>query len=153
MTALAQRRPAADAAADESLPPAAVADHPTLERIDGLPVSEHWKATFRAILSAGGPGLPHARDLRWRVRWRARRPNLAALLLGPCYYAALGMWKKGLALSAVALPVLLMTSALAATLGAAGLWAPALVGLAAVFGLRANVDYYRTMVLGDTGWW
>jgi len=25
--------------------------------------------------------------------------------------------------------------------------------LAAIYGLRANADYYRKMVLGDNGWW
>lgn len=26
-------------------------------------------------------------------------------------------------------------------------------GVSAVFAIRANIDYYKKMVLGDNGWW
>lgn len=121
--------------------------------IDALDVSDTWKKRFRVIRTAGGPGLPN-----WKHMSRAqRRPtvhfNILAFLFGPIYYLAKAMWRKAITLFLACFTVVFVL-AMAMELTGFGRYAGALgYGAAAVFAVRANIDYYKKMVLGDDGWW
>ncbi len=137
-------------------PPHSVVDkvndiEPDME-IDNLTVSDKWKERFRAIKLAGGPKLPNFKTLPKEQRRKAMSFNILAFLFGPFYYVAKGMWKKGLAL-------FLMLFLIAILLGLGleyigyGKFAKSLgYGISAIFALRANLDYYKKMVLKNNGW-
>lgn len=120
----------------------------------GLP--EKWRQRFAAIEKAGGE---RARWWRWpevnRLTAKEKRlitSNLWAFVFGPCYYLYLGMWRKAITLSLVAL-------ALDVILGIAGdaldvpvarfLW----IVSAVIFRQCANLDYYRKTILRRKEWW
>jgi len=120
--------------------------------IDGLPVSDGWKRKFRLIQKAGGPKQTQFKSLTSGERMKISF-NILAFLFGPIYYIVKGMWKKGLALFGACFGVLVVLSVLLELAGL-GKVANALgYGAAALFAVRANIDYYKKMVLGDNGWW
>jgi hypothetical protein len=120
--------------------------------IAALAVSDRWKVKFRLLEKAGGVKLTKFKDLSMSERMKVNF-NLLGFLFGPIYYLCKGMWKKGLALfgacllAVVALVILLDLAGLGRFANALG------YGAAAMFGVRANIDYYKKMVLGQNGWW
>lgn len=130
---------------DRSRRPAAVG-------IGSLPVSESWRLKLRLLRKAGGPGLHNFKALTSAER-RKVGFNVPAFLFGPLYYLAKGMWRKALFLSGACI-VGIVVLGLALELAGLGRFANALgYGAAAIFAVRANIDYYKKMVLGDNGWW
>jgi hypothetical protein len=120
--------------------------------IDNLDVSEKWKTKFRAITLAGGPKLPDFKKLEKRDRRKAFGFSILGFLFGPIYYAVKGMWKRGLVLF-LGMAVLVIIGAIILEYFGFGRLGRALgYGMAAVFALRANIDYYKKMVLNDNGW-
>lgn len=116
-------------------------------------LSLDWKSTFASLQKGGGVDLPQSIELTLSERSRVLF-NVWAFLFGPLYYLAKGMWKKALSLSAIALTLYL---ALNWVLGLLGLGASKFATLSvligpALFATRANVDYFKKMVLGDKGW-
>ena len=78
--------------------------------------------------------------------------NIIAFTLGPIYYVAKGMWKKAIALLLI-LFSLFMVIGLVLELCGYGEYVRILnYGVSAYFGARANMDYYKKMVLNDNGW-
>ena len=134
-------------------PAAAVGDVIAFGGIDGLAVSETWKARFRAFHKAGGPKRPNIKSLSREERMKISSPNILAFFFGPFYYLFKGMWRKGISLLLVCTVVIVI---LQVALEAAGL-ASATKALnfisGVVYGTFANGDYYRKMVLGENGWW
>lgn len=128
-------------------------DDATLAKIDKLEVPEHWKQRFVAICHAGGPKLPNLKNLPKPERKLAYRLNILACLFGPFYYFSLGMWKKGLGLSALILPPILVLGWVLTHFGVNHVSTALGSGACTVFGIRANIDYYQTMVLEDLGWY
>lgn len=121
--------------------------------IDSLPVSDKWKQRFKGIKKAGGPAMPHFKQMSKEDRKQVGLFNVLAFLFGPIYYIAKGMWKRALSLFFACFVVLF---GLAIILEWAGMGAIARFlgyGAAAVFAVRANIDYYKKMVLNDNGWW
>jgi hypothetical protein len=129
--------------------PAASSDMPS-----ALP--EKWQRRFAAIEEAGGERArwwrwPEAKQLTGKEK-RLITSNLWAFVFGPFYYLYLGMWRKAITLSLIALVVDLI-------LGMAGdalnvpvdnfLW----IVSAIMFKQCANVDYYRKTVLKRKEWW
>jgi len=137
-------------------PQAAVVDpesQVSAEQIAALPVSDKWKQRFSAIHHAGGIKMPKLKDLPAAERRRAFSFNFLAFFFGPIYYAFKGMWKKGLALF-VACAAVVITLGLGLEYVGYGKLANALgYGVSAVFAARANIDYYKKMLLNDNGWW
>jgi hypothetical protein len=129
-----------------------VAVDSTAAYIERLPVSPAWKDRFVLIAKAGGPKLPKFKDLAFGERMKINF-NVLAFLFGPVYYAVKGMWRKGLALFVAcvvvftALSFILEFAGLGRTVNALGYAA------AAVFAVRANIDFYKKMVLKDNRWW
>jgi len=137
-------------------PQAAVVDpesQVSAEQIAALPVSDKWKQRFSAIHHAGGIKMPKLKELPAAERRRAFSFNFLAFFFGPIYYAFKGMWKKGLALF-VACAAVVITLGLGLEYVGYGKLANALgYGVSAVFAARANIDYYKKMLLNDNGWW
>jgi hypothetical protein len=120
--------------------------------IDGLPVSASWKSKFKLIRKAGGPRLPDFGQLPMGERMKMHF-NILAGLFGPFYYIGKGMWRKGMALFALCFSAILVLGAVLDMLGYGGISKGLGYGAAAVYAVRANLDYYKKMVLGDNGWW
>ena len=128
-------------------PAAATPPRAKTDPISRLDVSESWKRTFRLIDQAGGPALPHFRDLSFGERFGLNF-NILAFFFGPFYYLAKGLWRQ-------AVVYFIFTVVLALLLEAMGLGKLARgvgYGFAAVYAIRANISYYKKVVLGDTPW-
>jgi hypothetical protein len=116
-------------------------------------ISDAWRARFAVLHKAGGAAMPQSIALTLGERAMVRF-NLPAFLLGPVYYAAMGMWKKGVSLALLSIVLVLLARLL---LGAAGL---AHSGFAAMvfaipsllYATRANIDYFTRVVLQDDSW-
>ncbi|MGH8665654.1 MAG: DUF2628 domain-containing protein [Burkholderiales bacterium] len=137
-------------------PPKAEVDERTFAahsaEIASLPVSQSWKNRFRLIEQAGAVKQTRFKELSAGERMQMSF-NILAFLFGPIYYAFKGMWKKGIALFAVCLVAILVLSVVLDFAGL-GRFADGLGYVtAAVFSLRANIDYYKKWVLGENGWW
>ena len=115
--------------------------------IEQLDVSDSWKNTFRLIEKAGGPDLPKFKDLSFGERF-SMNFKILAFFLGPFYYLAKGLWKQAVLylLLAIALILLLDAFGLDKVSKSVG------YGFAAIYAVRANVSYYKKVVLGVTPW-
>jgi len=128
-----------------------VVDTPQLN-IDELAVSATWKRRFHLIETAGGVRLVRLKELPFGDRMRVSF-NVLAFLFGPLYYLAKGLWRKAITFLIVAviivasLSIVLNNATFDVVDRALG------YGLAAIFATRANIDYYKRMVLKDNGWW
>lgn len=111
-----------------------------------------WRMRFDLIEKAGGPKLPHRKRLRFGQNLRVLF-NLWALLFGPFYYIAKGMWRKAITIFLPGYVVLLLINMLA-PFGELDFIMRGVEGaMVALFNLQANVSYYRKIVLGNNGWW
>jgi len=121
--------------------------------IDSLDVSDAWKKRFHWIRKAGGPGLPLLNSLPKEERRGGSPFNILAFLFGGFYYLAKGMWRKAISLMVVMIVVLSVVDLVLELIGFGLLGNVLNFGAAAVFAVRANIDYYKKMVLNDNGWW
>ena len=117
-------------------------------------ISEPWRTRFDLIDKCGGFNgnafLPDVADRKKIRELGFLAPirlaiNIWAFLFGPFYYFAKGMWRRGLSLCAIGL----LLSKLIDNLG---FHAASMTSASALFMLRANMDYYRKVVLNDNGW-
>jgi hypothetical protein len=120
------------------------------EKHSDVDLSPAWHAKFALIDKAGGPSLSGLKALP--VSERFKLMNWWALVFGAFYYLAKGMWRKAISLS-----VALSIAALLLDLVMESLEMPsngmATGAAAAIFGIRANIDYYKKIVLRQNGWW
>jgi hypothetical protein len=115
-------------------------------------LSALWRIRFDLIEKAGGPTRPLFKQLSLGERFRLAF-NLWALLFGPFYYLAKGMWRKATTIVALTLSVLVFTSILAPD-GSLGFLENMLTTMISFwFFLNANINYYKKIVLDDNGWW
>ena len=121
-------------------------------RIDALPVSDTWKLRFRLLERAGGVKMPKLKDLSTGERMKIMF-NVLAFFFGPFYYAFKGMWKKGLVLFGLCALVIVVADLVLTQLGFGRFGKSLGYGAAAIFAVRANIDFYKKMVLGENGWW
>ncbi|HEY1288796.1 MAG TPA: DUF2628 domain-containing protein [Burkholderiales bacterium] len=121
--------------------------------IDSLSVSDKWKRRFKVMRKAGGPSLPHVKNLTREEQKELSSFNVLAFLLGPLYYLFKGMWRKGLTLFFLTLIGLLAVDAVMVMVGLGSFTRATSFAAAAVYGALANGDYYRKMVLGQNAWW
>jgi hypothetical protein len=119
--------------------------------IDALDVSETWKTRFRLLERAGGPKMPHINDLRYGDRTRVMF-NILAFLFGPLYYVSKGMWRKAITFFLIGVAAIVILTFVFEALGWSSVNRALSYGLAAFFSMRANIDYYKRVVLGDNGW-
>jgi len=111
-----------------------------------------WRMRFDLIEKAGGPALPHRKRLRFFQNLRVMF-NLWALLFGPFYYIAKGMWRKALTIFLPGLAMALLIGILAPDGELDFILRGVNSAMVALFTLHANVSYYRKIVLGNNGWW
>ncbi|WP_295998252.1 DUF2628 domain-containing protein [Rugamonas sp.] len=113
-----------------------------------------WIHNFALIEQAGGTGLPRIGKLPFGDRLRVLL-NVWAFIFGPFYYAVKGMWRKGLTLLAFAIVLIAILDMLfnLSAIGASKLDLIANLVLPLSFAARANIDYYKQIVLRDNGWW
>lgn len=113
-------------------------------------VSESWKKRFSILEKAGGPKLQKVRELGF-VERRKLFFNIWGFLFGPFYYLAKGMWKKAIILTALAIAAVVVLELVLEAMGVGSkitnFVAPA------IFSTRANIDYYKKIVLDDNEWW
>ncbi len=120
---------------------------PQRDIISRLDISENWKARFRAIERAGGPDLPKFRDLSISDR-RTLRLNWLAFFLGPFYYLAKGLWRQAIVYVVLAIACVFIMESIGL-----GKFSRAVgYGFAAVYAVRANISYYKRLVLGEIPW-
>ena len=100
---------------------------------------------------AGGPKLPKVRELTFGDRTNVVF-NVFACLFGPLYYLAKGMWKKSIVLLSVSCVAIVVTELTLNAMGVRDLTISYFIA-PAIFGTRANIDYYKKMMLGENGWW
>ena len=131
-------------AAQPVLAPPARAKADPIARLD---VSESWKRKFRLIDKAGGPDLPHFRDLPFGERFGLNF-NILAFIFGPFYYLAKGLWRQAILYFILAVALVLLFEAMGLGKFSRGIG----YGFAAMYALRANISYYKRIVLGDTPW-
>ncbi|MGY4535283.1 hypothetical protein ACVW0Y_004436 [Pseudomonas sp. TE3786] len=123
------------------------------ERINALDVSPEWKERFIAISRAGGSKLPLFKQLAKPERRKAMSMNFLAFFFGPIYYIIKGMWKRGLIYFVLGAVVIVILGMMLEHLGFRTIARSLHFGLAAIYGMRANIDFYKKNVEGDNGWW
>lgn len=115
-------------------------------------LSALWRIRFDLIEKAGGPKRPLFKQLSFTERFRLGF-NFWAVLFGPLYYLAKGMWRKALTMLGLSIAALVLTSTLAPDGSLDFLNAGLNTMIAAWFWLNANVNYYKKVVSDDNGWW
>ena len=113
--------------------------------------SEAWKIRFALLEKAGGLKLPKVKELAFGERAKAVF-NVYGFLFGPFYYLAKGMWKKAISLGSACFVAVAILQGILAAMGISDDGVTVVIS-AAVFATRANIDYYKKIVLGDNGWW
>lgn len=134
---------APQAAAPRTVPPRL----PPRDNIARLDVSDAWKRKFRLIEKAGGPDLPDFRELPFGDRMSINI-NFLALFFGPIYYIVKGLWRQAVVYFVVAFVLILILDAI----GLGKITRAVGSGLGIVYALRANISYYRKVVLGEAPW-
>jgi len=114
-------------------------------------VSEAWKVKFALLEKAGGPKLPKARELAFGERSKVVF-NVWGFLFGPFYYLAKGMWKKAIVLLALCIAAIVILEMILEAMGVSNSKITNYIA-PAVFATRANIDFYKKIILNDNGWW
>jgi hypothetical protein len=122
-------------------------------QIDALPVSPAWKERFKAIFHAGGPKLPKLKTLSKDERKKAFSLNFLAFFLGPIYYIAKGMWKKAITYLIASCVIIIALGLILDYFGLERISNALRYGASAFFAIRANIDFYKKVVLNENGWW
>ena len=136
-------------------PQAPVSDVPAPQAttsIDELPVSDNWKTKFLLIERAGGVKMSELKALTTGERMKISF-SVLAFLFGPFYYLAKGMWKKAITLFVVCVAAVVLIEFLLEMLGYGQFGKALTYASAGVYAIRANIDYYKKMVLSQNGWW
>lgn len=128
-------------------PPSTPAPKVEIDTISRLSVSDKWKERFRAIERAGGPQLPNFRDLSFSER-RLVNSNWLAFFFWPVYLPLKGLWRQAIAYFAIGLACVLIME----LIGLGKFGRAVGYGIGAVAMMRANIGYYKSVVLGDSSW-
>ena len=127
----------------------------SLEQSTNTPVglSDKWKLRFSLLEKAGGTKMPKIKDLGFWDRMKLLS-NGWGFLFGPLYYFKLGMWKKALAYTALGAIGLMLMELICRSFNINGGTAGGVTNflIPAIFASRANVDYYKKIMLGTNGW-
>jgi len=115
-----------------------------------LDVSDSWKNKFALIEKAGGVRLQKFNELTSGERMVIF--NVLGALFCFMYYLAKGMWKKAIVLTSISIVLIFIIDAILESMDMGNSKITYFVS-PAIFATRANIDYYKKMVLGDNGWW
>lgn len=120
------------------------------------PLSQAWERRFAAIESAGGPSLPKYNQLSPQDRraLTVSASNFWAFVFGPLYYLAKGMWRKAITLGTIGVTAAFAFEFAMLSVGVSDHLASGASNMVVpvLFAMRANVDYYKHVRLGDRGW-
>ncbi len=105
------------------------------------------------VEEADGPAMRNMKNMSKEERKGFSAFNILALLFGPFYYITKGMWRKAISLFLVCVVVVVILELLLEVAGFGSVGRAPGYGVAAVFAVRANIDYYKKTVLGENGWW
>lgn len=114
-------------------------------------VSAGWKEKFALIDQAGGPRLPQIRALPF---WKRSKVTFNAwgFLFGPFYYLAKGMPRKAATLTLITFLLILVVLFVATALHSSFLMTTTKFIGSVIFATRANVDFYKKIVLNNHQW-
>lgn len=113
-------------------------------------IDPKWRLKFELMEKAGGPKFPRIKELSFGERMKVVF-SIWGFLLGPFYYLAKGMWKKAISLTAVVFVLILLLEKILEAFDLPEA-ITSFIG-PAIFATRANIDYYKKMILGENGWW
>jgi len=122
----------------------------TSSTISAQEISDAWKKKFVLLEKAGGPKLPKYRELAFGDRIKAVF-NVWGFLFGPFYYLAKGMWKKAIVLTVLCIAAIVIIEIILRDMKVSGAITNFIAP--AIFASRANIDYYKKIILGENGWW
>jgi hypothetical protein len=112
-------------------------------------VSDSWREVFALIEKAGGPSLRNASKLcSFGERCKVLL-NVWALLFGPFYYVAKGMWKRAITYS---LLMIAGGTAYEQIVGGGAYRYAFPIICAGLWMQLANISYYKLVVQDDRGW-
>ena len=120
--------------------------------VDQIELSPKWKRRFALIEKAGGAKMPAFKTLTFGERYCVNI-NWLAFFFGPFYFFCLGMWKRGLTLCGIAIVGSILLDLVFKQMGMSGASAATSSSFAGLFALRANIAYYKTIILKDDGAW
>lgn len=118
-----------------------------VDLISRLDVSDAWKRKFRLIEKAGEGYFRQSRE-RSSGGSFAVGFNILAFLFGPFYFLAKGLWRPAVAYVLLAVAVGVVLELISKGKLSHGLG----YGFAFIYAIRANVLYYRKVVLGEMSW-
>lgn len=118
-----------------------------IDKIARLDVSDKWKERFRIIEKAGGYQLPDARMLTISES-RKISSNWLAFIFWPIYLPLKGLWRQAIAYFLIGIACVLVMELVG--LGKFGRVVG--YGIGAVAMMRANIGYYKKVVLGEATW-
>lgn len=110
-------------------------------------IPDSWKRIFEMIEKAGGSKLPNIRELQSGERMRVMF-NWLAFFFGPIYYLIKGLWQQAVSYFAISIVVIVLLE----VMGFEALSRYVGIGFSAVYATRANVSYYKKVVLGESSW-
>lgn len=116
-------------------------------------LSSAWERKFELIEKAGGVKLKNINNLSMKEKLSINF-NILSALFGPIYYIIKGMPKKALSLFGVTFALVVVITVIVSVLGLSEsiLNVTNFISLA-VFGTRANIDFYKKIKNNDNGWW
>jgi hypothetical protein len=112
---------------------------------------EKWAEIFSIIEKAGGVKMPLFKELTKSEKSKVRM-NWVAFFLGPFYYLALGMWRPvvtyliSMVIFYAVIDYVALTYFGKENIKASG------VAAGFIWGMLANVNYYKLKVLGEKNW-
>lgn len=121
-------------------------------------VSNKWKARFALIEKAGGVKLTKLNQLSFPEKFTIIF-SIWGLLFGPIYYLYLGLWRKAISYMLFLVVFIFVFSLFLI------MWADVdeatlrmflkggQTGFSVLFSVRASIDFYQKVVVGDKGWW
>ncbi len=112
---------------------------------------KQWAEIFLLIDKAGGVKLPLLKEMPRKEQSKIRI-NWLAFLLGPFYYLAIGLWRPMITYFFCIVLFFMALDYLALTyFGIENLKIPG-IAAAVVWGMLANINYYKMKVLGEKNW-
>lgn len=124
--------------------------------IETLDVSEGWKVKFKNIQRAKPSSfglIPKFEETDKTLIKNAMKLNILAFIFGPFYYILKGLWKKAISLFLVLFVTGMILEILWNIIFDSNMPIYIYFGINVIWGLNANIDFYRKKVLNENFWW
>ena len=110
-----------------------------------------WNEVFSLIDKAGGVKMTNLKELSFSERIKARM-NWWAFFFGPIYYLIKGMWKKAITYFGLIIAFFSAVDYIAITFFQQNDLNIPGVAVGVIWGMLANIDYYKIKVLNEDKW-